>query len=349
MGEAHLAAGGIAVAPMMDCTDRHCRYFLRLISPRVRLYTEMITAAAIIRGDAARWLRFDAAEHPVAVQLGGSDPALLAAAARRAAAEGYDEINLNAGCPSERVSEGSFGACLMLSPGLVADAVVAMRGVTDLPVTVKTRIGVDDRDDYGFLRDFVGTVAAAGCSTFIIHARKAFLSGLSPKENRTVPPLRYDVVYRLRRDFPDLGLVINGGIDGEQGIRDHFAAGLDTETLARAPCLTFNRKDRLQDQWLQAQFGAAVPPPPRHWLPASQAFVDAALAGLGWGMNPAALVQGLVDQGRLVELHPGRPLHVALHWQHPRHAPPMLQRLSDAVLAAARAQLEPFLEETPAP
>ena len=132
-------------------------------------------------------------------------------------------------------------------------------------------------------------------------------------------------------------------------VQRHFAAGLDTETLARAPCLTFNRKDRLQDQWLQAQFGAAVPPPPRHWLPASQAFVDAALAGLGWGMNPAALVQGLVDQGRLIELHPGRPLHVALHWQHPRHAPPMLQRLSDAVLAAARAQLEPFLEETPAP
>jgi tRNA-dihydrouridine synthase A len=218
---------------MMDCTDRHCRYFLRLLSRRVRLYTEMLTAAALVRGDSRRWLRFDPSEHPVAIQLGGSDPVLLAAAARLAAAEGYDEVNLNAGCPSERVSEGAFGACLMKAPGLVGDCVVALRDATSLPVTVKTRIGVDDRDDYGFVRDFVGVVAAAGCDTFIIHARKAYLAGLSPKENRTVPPLRYDVVYQLRRDFPDLKLIINGGIDSESAIRDHLAAGLDGVMVGR--------------------------------------------------------------------------------------------------------------------
>jgi len=223
----------VSVAPMMDCTDRHCRYFLRLLSPRIRLYTEMITAAAIVRGDARRWLRFDPSEHPVAIQLGGSDPGMLAAAARLATAEGYDEINLNAGCPSERVSEGAFGACLMKSPGLVAECVAAMRGVSNLPVTVKTRIGVDDRDDYGFLRDFVGTVAAAGCGTFVIHARKAYLAGLSPKENRTVPPLRPEVVYQLRRDFADLELIINGGIETEAGIREHLASGLDGVMIGR--------------------------------------------------------------------------------------------------------------------
>lgn len=223
----------VSVAPMMDCTDRHCRYFLRLLSPRIRLYTEMITAAAIVRGDAPRWLRFDPSEHPVAIQLGGSDPGLLAAAARRATAEGYDEINLNAGCPSERVSEGAFGACLMKSPGLVAECVAAMRAASHLPVTVKTRIGVDDRDDYGFVRDFVGVVADAGCGTFVIHARKAYLAGLSPKENRTVPPLRPAVVYQLRRDFPALELIINGGIDTETGIREHLAAGLDGVMIGR--------------------------------------------------------------------------------------------------------------------
>ncbi|MEO7386421.1 MAG: tRNA dihydrouridine(20/20a) synthase DusA [Gammaproteobacteria bacterium] len=223
----------VSVAPMMDCTDRHCRFFLRLLSPRIRLYTEMITAAAIVRGDARRWLRFDPSEHPVAIQLGGSDPAQLARAARLAAEEGYDEINLNAGCPSERVSDGAFGACLMKAPEVVADCVTAMRAVASVPVTVKTRIGVDDRDDYGFVRDFVGVVASAGCETFMIHARKAYLAGLSPKENRTVPPLRYDVVYELRRDFPGLRFVINGGIDTEAGIRQQLAAGLDGVMVGR--------------------------------------------------------------------------------------------------------------------
>jgi tRNA-dihydrouridine synthase A len=206
---------------------------MRLLSPRVRLYTEMLTAAAILRGDADRWLRFDPAEHPVGVQLGGSDPSLLAAAASVATRYGYDEINLNAGCPSERVSDGAFGACLMNSPELVARCVAAMRSVTRLPVTVKTRIGVDERDDYGFLRDFVGIVADAGCQTFILHARKAYLSGLSPKENRSVPPLRYELVYQLRRDFPLLRLVINGGIETEDAIRKHLAAGLDGVMIGR--------------------------------------------------------------------------------------------------------------------
>jgi tRNA-dihydrouridine synthase A len=223
----------ISVAPMMDCTDRHCRYFLRLLTPRVRLYTEMITAAAIVHGMTDRLLRFDPSERPVGIQLGGSDPELLAAATRLVSNYGYDEINLNAGCPSERVLEGAFGACLMKSPALVAECVKAMRAVTNRPVTVKTRIGVDDHDDYGFVRDFVGIVAEAGCNTFIVHARKAYLSGLSPRENRTVPPLRYDVVYRLRREFPDLRLIINGGIETVAGIREHLAAGLDGVMIGR--------------------------------------------------------------------------------------------------------------------
>jgi tRNA-dihydrouridine synthase A len=227
------SAWRVSVAPMMDCTDRHCRYFMRLLSPRVRLYTEMLTAAAIVRGATDRWLRFDPSEEPVAIQLGGSDPALLAAAAKRASDYGYDEINLNAGCPSERVSDGAFGACLMKSPKLVGECVIAMQAVTSVPVTVKTRIGLDDRDDYGFVRDFVGEVAAAGCGTFILHARKAYLAGLSPKENRTVPPLRYDVVYQLREDFPDLRLIMNGGIGTEAGIRQHLAAGLDGVMIGR--------------------------------------------------------------------------------------------------------------------
>jgi tRNA-dihydrouridine synthase A len=232
-GAARSASWRVSVAPMMDCTDRHCRYLLRLVAPRVRLYTEMLTAAAIVRGATDRWLRFNPAEHPVGIQLGGSDPALLATAAKLASGYGYDEINLNAGCPSERVADGAFGACLMKSPGLVATCIAAMRAVTALPVTVKTRIGVDDHDDYGFVRDFVGIVAAAGCDTFILHARKAFLAGLSPKENRTVPPLRYDVVYQLRRDFPGLRLVINGGIETAEGIRRHLTAGMDGVMIGR--------------------------------------------------------------------------------------------------------------------
>jgi tRNA-dihydrouridine synthase A len=200
------------IAPMMDWTDRHCRFFHRLITRRARLYTEMVTAPALMHGDVPRHLDFDAFEHPVALQLGGSDPAQLAHAARLGERWGYDEINLNCGCPSERVQTGSFGACLMAEPALVADLVRAMRDAVDVPVTVKHRIGLDANEEYGFVRDFVGTVAAAGCAVFIVHARNAVLKGLSPKENREVPPLRYDVVHRLKREFPALVFVANGGL-----------------------------------------------------------------------------------------------------------------------------------------
>jgi tRNA-dihydrouridine synthase A len=202
----------LSAAPMMDRTDRHLRYLLRLLAPHARLYTEMITARALLHGDSARLLRFDSLEHPVALQLGGSDPGELARAARLGVEAGYDEINLNVGCPSDRVQAGCFGAALMLEPKRVAECVAAIRGVVDVPVTVKHRLGVDEHDSYEFVRDFVATVAAAGCDTFIVHARKAWLSGLSPKENREIPPLDYARVHRLKRELPELCIVLNGGL-----------------------------------------------------------------------------------------------------------------------------------------
>lgn len=198
---------------MMDWTDRHCRYFHRLLAPRARLYTEMITTGALLHGNRARHLDFNDAEHPVALQLGGNDPDALAQCARWAQEWGYDEVNLNCGCPSPRVRDGAFGACLMQEPIRVARAVSAMRAACDLPVTVKHRIGVDDQADYGFVRNFVSEVAQAGCEVFIVHARAAWLQGLSPKENRSVPPLNYDTVRRLAEDFPQLRFVLNGGLD----------------------------------------------------------------------------------------------------------------------------------------
>lgn len=207
---------------MMDWTDRHCRYFLRLLSPNAMLYTEMVTAAALIHGDAPRLLRFNAEEHPVALQLGGSDPQMMAAAARLGELEGYDEININIGCPSDRVQSGQFGACLMARPELVAGCVVAMRDAVSIPVTVKTRIGIDDMDSYEFLCKFVETVSDAGCETFIVHARKAILAGLSPKENRSVPPLDYDRVYRLKKEHPDLQIILNGGITEIAQVEQHL-------------------------------------------------------------------------------------------------------------------------------
>jgi tRNA-dihydrouridine synthase A len=208
----------LSVAPMMDWSDRHCRAFHRLITRHTRLYTEMVTTGALIHGDVARHLRFNDSEHPLALQLGGSEPADLAHCARLGQQWGYEEINLNCGCPSERVQRGAFGACLMAEPQLVADGVKAMRDVVDLPVTVKHRIGIDTTEDFGFVRDFVGTVAQAGCQVFIVHARNAWLQGLSPKENREVPPLRYERVHQLKQQFPHLTIVINGGLRSHDDI-----------------------------------------------------------------------------------------------------------------------------------
>ncbi|HSB95505.1 MAG TPA: tRNA dihydrouridine(20/20a) synthase DusA [Spongiibacteraceae bacterium] len=200
------------IAPMMDWSDRHCRYFWRLLSEHALLYTEMVTTGALLRGDAERFLHYDASEHPLALQLGGSDAKELAACARLAQQWGYDEVNLNCGCPSDRVQNGAFGACLMAQPDLVADCIKAMQDASSVPVTIKHRIGIDDMDSYEHMAHFVDTVAATGCTTFIVHARKAWLKGLSPKENRQLPPLRYAEVYRLKREFPHLNIIINGGI-----------------------------------------------------------------------------------------------------------------------------------------
>ncbi|MET0732059.1 MAG: tRNA dihydrouridine(20/20a) synthase DusA [Casimicrobiaceae bacterium] len=231
--EQHASRWRFCVAPMMDWTDRHCRFFHRQLSKHARLYTEMITAPALAHGDVPRHLDFDPAEQPVALQLGGSDPAELAHAARFGERWGYDEINLNCGCPSERVQTGSFGACLMREPTLVAQCVATMRDAVALPVTIKHRIGLDAEEEYAFVRDFVGTVANAGCDVFIVHARNAVLKGLSPKENREIPPLRYEVVRRLKRDFPALTIVLNGGLtDYDEIVRE--LAHVDGVMVGRA-------------------------------------------------------------------------------------------------------------------
>lgn len=223
----------LSVAPMMDWTDRHCRAFHRLLSRHALLYTEMVTTGAILYGDAERHLAFDPGERPVALQLGGSDPAALAESAAAGESHGYEEINLNVGCPSDRVQNGRFGACLMAEPDLVARCITAMKAATTLPVTVKTRIGVDARDSYEELCDFVARVANGGCETFIIHARKAWLQGLSPKENREIPPLSHETVYRLKTDFPELHIVLNGGVADLDAAEGHLAQ-VDGVMLGRA-------------------------------------------------------------------------------------------------------------------
>jgi tRNA-dihydrouridine synthase A len=219
-----LTAHRLCTAPMMDWSDRHCRYFFRQLSRHTLVYTEMITTGALIHGDVARHLRFDADEHPVALQLGGSDPDELARCARLGERSGYDEINLNCGCPSERVQHGAFGACLMREPDLVASCVKAMRDAVSIPVTVKHRLGIDRIEEYGFVRRFVEALAGAGCGTFIVHARNAVLKGLSPKDNREIPPLRYTEVHRLKHEFPDLTIVVNGGINTWPEITQHLHA-----------------------------------------------------------------------------------------------------------------------------
>jgi tRNA-dihydrouridine synthase A len=233
---------------MMDWTDRHCRYFHRLLAPSALLYTEMVTTGAVLHGDRERLLGYNEQEHPVALQLGGSKPADLAECARVAASWGYDEVNLNVGCPSDRVQRGRFGACLMRESGLVRDCVSAMRNAVDIPVTVKTRLGVDDCDSYAWFSDFVGEVARSGCDTFIVHARKAWLSGLSPKENREVPELRYDWVYQLKREQPGLVIVLNGGIGEPEAALRHLAT-LDGVMLGRAA---------YQNPWLLAEVEALL-------------------------------------------------------------------------------------------
>ncbi len=220
------------IAPMMDWTARHCRFFHRLLSRHARLYTEMVTTGALIHGDVPRHLDFNAEEHPVALQLGGSEPDDLAHCARLAERWGYEEVNLNCGCPSERVQRGAFGACLMAEPLLVRDCVKAMADAVAIPVTVKHRIGIDRVDTYGFVRDFVGTVAEGGARVFIVHARSAWLKGLSPKENREVPPLRYEFARRLKADFPDCTIVLNGGIADAAAVDDALA-GLDGVMIGR--------------------------------------------------------------------------------------------------------------------
>lgn len=243
-----------SVAPMMEWTDRHCRFFHRILSRRARLYSEMVTTGALIHGPRARLLAFDASEHPVALQIGGSEPQDLAMCARMAEGAGYDEINLNIGCPSPRVQKGAFGACLMREPELVGECVSAMRSAVRIPVTVKCRIGVDDQDPERALLDFVDKVAAAGCDTFVVHARKALLQGLSPKDNRDVPPLNYELVYRLKRERPDLTIVINGGIAGLDEAKRHLAH-VDGVMLGRAA---------YQSPWLLASADAELfgdPPP----------------------------------------------------------------------------------------
>jgi tRNA-dihydrouridine synthase A len=254
-----VGAWRLCVAPMMDWTDRHCRALHRLLTHRARLYTEMVTTGALLHGNVARHLDFSAEEHPLGLQLGGSEPADLAACAKLAEQWGYDEVNLNCGCPSERVQRGAFGACLMAEPGLVRDCVAAMRDTMALPVTVKHRIGLDREESYGFVRDFVGTVAQGGCGVFIVHARNAWLKGLSPKHNREVPPLRHEVVAQLKRDFPSLVFVGNGGLVSAAQI-DATLAAADGAMLGRS---AYQHPWTMHDwdtRWLAA---AADPAPSR--------------------------------------------------------------------------------------
>jgi tRNA-dihydrouridine synthase A len=283
----------LSVAPMMDWTDRHCRYFLRLITRRTLLYTEMVTTGALIHGDRERHLRFDHAEHPVAIQLGGSSPEDLATCAEMVESYGYDEVNLNVGCPSDRVQNGRFGACLMAEPELVAACVAAMKAKVAIPVTVKTRIGIDHRDSYEHLIDFVTQVAAAGCDALIVHARKAWLQGLSPRENREIPPLRYDWVERLKADVPSLPMTINGGVTTLPQARA-LLGQLDGVMIGR---------EAYQNPWMLAEadhliFGDEHPGPNAHEV--LEAFIPYAERNLAAGVPLNAMTRHILGlfQGR---------------------------------------------------
>ncbi len=307
----------LSVAPMMDYTTRDFRYLLRLISRRTLLYTDMVVDRAVCQGDHEHLLGHDPAEHPLALQLGGSDPAWLAQAAAIGVDQGFDEINLNVGCPSDRVQSATFGACLMAEPGRVADAVAAMQARVQVPVTVKTRIGIDDRDDYDFLFRFVDQVRAAGCRTFIIHARKAVLGGLSPKENREIPPLLYERVYQIKRDFPDCEIVLNGGIQELGDGRNHLQ-GLDGVMMGREPC---------RNPWVLAPadqriFGDARPVPDRHAV--AEAFITYLEARQAAGADPR---HGLRHAMHLFQGRPGARAfrrHLSDHIQRRDARPGML-------------------------
>ncbi len=317
---------------MMDWTDRHCRFFHRQITRRTRLYTEMVTSGALLHGDVPRHLDFSEAEHPLALQLGGSEPADLAACARLAAQWGYDEVNLNCGCPSERVQRGSFGACLMAEPTLVRDCVAAMRDAVDLPVTVKHRIGIDRGQSYDFVRDFVGTVAEGGCTVFIVHARNAWLKGLSPKENREVPPLRYDFVYRLKREFPTLTIVLNGGVTGNDPIAEHLRH-VDGVMLGRE---AYHHPWRMAE-WDRRFLGADGEAPMREAVEAAMVEYMAALVGRGITWPHAArhmmgLYHGLPGARRWRQVWSDHRLKAT--------APAQVMQRSREAMAATRAEVE---------
>ena len=322
------ASWRLCVAPMMDWTDTHCRVFHRLLSPHARLYTEMVTTGALLHGDAARHLEYDPAEHPVALQIGGSEPGDLARCAKMGQAHGYDEINLNCGCPSERVQRGAFGACLMAEPGLVADCVRAMQDAVSIPVTVKHRIGIDRADRYEFVRDFVGRLYDAGVRVFIAHARNAWLKGLSAKENREVPPLRYEFVRRLKRDFPDATVLLNGGLTAVEQVRRELS-GVDGVMLGRVA---------YHEPWILAQmdrelFGAMAPGSSR--LPSRPADVIEPMSRylervLAHGVAPRAVVRHMLG------LYHGA--RGARQWRRLLSDPGFLEREGAGCLrAAARA------------
>jgi tRNA-dihydrouridine synthase A len=279
MNIAALPPRRLSVAPMLDWTDRHCRHFHRLLAPHAWLYTEMVTTGALLHGDVPRHLRFNTPEHPVALQLGGSEPADLAHCARLAEEWGYDEVNLNCGCPSERVQRGAFGACLMHEPQLVADCVAAMCAATRLPITVKHRIGIDQIESYEFVHGFIATVAAAGCSTFIVHARSAWLKGLSPKENREIPPLRYEVAHQLKRDFPQLEILLNGGLASTAAM---------AEQLQHVDGVMIGR-EAYQNPWALAEW-------------------EQALCDPTWAPSRAQIIEGMVDYAAREARDHGTPL-----------------------------------------
>ncbi|MGB5834893.1 MAG: tRNA dihydrouridine(20/20a) synthase DusA [Thiohalocapsa sp.] len=304
----------LSVAPMMDWTDRHYRYFARLITRHTLLYTEMITTGALIHGERERFLRFDPSEHPLALQLGGSDPTDMAACARMGADWGYDEININVGCPSDRVQSGRFGACLMAEPGLVADCVAAIKAAVDLPVSVKSRIGIDHLDSYELLAAFTDVIVSAGCDALIVHARKAWLKGLSPKENRDVPPLRYDLVDRLKRDFPALPIVVNGGITSLRQAKVHLD-NLDGVMIGR---------EAYQNPWILAEadaliFDADAPAPDPH------AVLDAMLPYVTQRLDEAVPLTAITRH--LLGLFHGRP--GAKAWR--RHLSEQAQRAGTGI------------------